>query len=609
MTALSMRLRRVGVILAIVASSLDVRAALAQAPALVLGSDPRIDSSRFRITVFATGLNFPYSMQQLADGSILVGTSRPNSAASPSFFDSTGELVRLVDSDGDGVADSRSTLYTGLPGEVTSVRQAGGLVFVTSAQTGSERISILRKGATEADPYTLAGALAFTFPVNWEHTTYTLAVRATPGVAGAWDVFFNVGSADNNATSGTVGLSGLATGTLEGASIYRVTISDSGGVLQASGLRRIASGLRNAAGIAIQPSTGDLYFDDNGIDGLTDPTEPLSADELNRIAALDIGGPVRDFGFPSSYTAYRTGALVGDPGVAPLVAFQPIPAPDGSESEGAVEIAFAPPRFPAGLNHGVFIGFHGQFSLGGVSNEENPVVFYDLATGQYFHFVSNTSDVGHLDGLLATDASLFLADVAPSGPLTGAGTGVIYQIAVNDALPVLTVVKTNQAGTVTSAPPGIQCGADCSEPYAVGQQVTLTATPGPAQEFRGWSGGGCSGPEQTCTVTMSADVTVTADFGFLSAPSTANLGVTVAGTGQGTVTSAPAGIACAADCTEAYPLGTVVTLTATPDRKSRFAGWSGDPDCVDGVVTLSGDTTCTATFVPKARGKGPPARD
>ena len=77
---------------------------------------------------------------------------------------------------------------------------------------------------------------------------------------------------------------------------------------------------------------------------------------------------------------------------------------------------------------------------------------------------------------------------------------------------VLTVNKTGTgSGTVTSSPAGINCGPDCSESLGAGTALTLTATADPGSDFTGWSGGGCpaSGP---CTVTMTADTTVTANF-------------------------------------------------------------------------------------------------
>jgi hypothetical protein len=64
---------------------------------------------------------------------------------------------------------------------------------------------------------------------------------------------------------------------------------------------------------------------------------------------------------------------------------------------------------------------------------------------------------------------------------------------------------------VTSAPAGINCGTDCSESYAAGTVVTLTATPNKGAIFRGW-GGACTGTG-SCSVTMNAARSVTAQFG------------------------------------------------------------------------------------------------
>ena len=72
------------------------------------------------------------------------------------------------------------------------------------------------------------------------------------------------------------------------------------------------------------------------------------------------------------------------------------------------------------------------------------------------------------------------------------------------------------------------------------------------------------------------------------------LTVTRSGNGSGTVTGP--GINCGFNCKEAYTPDTPVTLTATADTDSIFAGWSGDPDCSDGQVTMNADKTCTATF-------------
>ncbi len=248
-----------------------------------------------------------------------------------------------------------------------------------------------------------------------------MAVRPSPDLPGAHEVFFNVGSRDNEPDTPSnvmVPVSGLVQASLSADSIYKVTIEHSGGAVSVSQPLHVASGLRNAAGIAFHPATGDLYFADNGIDGLVNASEPLSADELNAINAADIGGPVEDFGFADDYIEYRTGTRIGGGAIQPLIAFQPLPAPNGSESEGPNEIAFAPANFPPGLNQGVFVGFHGQFNSTGLDNEENPLLYADPQSGGYFHFLSNDEPMlGHPNSLLATDNSLFVADLANGRPV------------------------------------------------------------------------------------------------------------------------------------------------------------------------------------------------
>jgi uncharacterized repeat protein (TIGR01451 family) len=75
-----------------------------------------------------------------------------------------------------------------------------------------------------------------------------------------------------------------------------------------------------------------------------------------------------------------------------------------------------------------------------------------------------------------------------------------------------------------------------------------------------------------------------------------SLTVNKEGSGSGTVTSGPLGINCGDDCSEVYTVDTVVTLTAIPDSGSTFTGWTGDPDCSDGVITMNANKTCIATF-------------
>jgi hypothetical protein len=158
----------------------------------------------------------------------------------------------------------------------------------------------------------------------------------------------------------------------------------------------------------------------------------------------------------------------------------------------------------------------------------------------------------------------------------------------------LTVAKAGTgSGTVTSLPTGINCGATCSAGYLAPTAVTLTAVPAAGSNFSGWSGA-CSGTA-ACAVSMSAAQSVTATFTLI--PVATPLTVVKAGTGVGTVTSAPAGINCGASCSASYLSGTVVTLTAAAGTGSTFAGWSnpcsGTGSC---QVTVGPTTSVTATF-------------
>lgn len=85
-------------------------------------------------------------------------------------------------------------------------------------------------------------------------------------------------------------------------------------------------------------------------------------------------------------------------------------------------------------------------------------------------------------------------------------------------------VGLSGSGSVVSNPAGITCGADCSQSYAAGTAVTLTATAGTGYSFSGWSGS-CSGASTSCTVTMNAARSATANFAAVAASGTMELPV------------------------------------------------------------------------------------
>lgn len=420
---------------------LESRCLLTAAP-FTVGGSPYVHAQDFRITTFATGLNFPNGMTKLPDGSILVVTSIPAPANQGGYFGpATGQLVRLVDNGSGTAIGTPQVLATGLPPFTTDVRVAGKWVIATSAGSASganPTIRVFAMGAKSSSPLTLVSTLTFTFPQPWMHLTYALETRPTPHRKGSYDIFFNVGSQTDSVTTpptSTIALissDGAFTGTLRPDSIYKLTLSPgSRGKVVYSGLIQVAFGLRNAAGIAIQPGSGDLFFEDNGINGgpTGDANPQLSADTLNMIPFARIGnGNPPDFGFAHSYIVESTGQRVGSGAVGPLAAFTPV---NGSIAEGPQDIAHAPAAFPEPLNHGVFLGFYGQgnYTGDGLANTQNPVSYYDQYSGRHFDFISNdVAAIGHPVGWLSTADSLFFSDLAPDNTFTTAGAGVIYQI-------------------------------------------------------------------------------------------------------------------------------------------------------------------------------------
>jgi hypothetical protein len=156
--------------------------------------------------------------------------------------------------------------------------------------------------------------------------------------------------------------------------------------------------------------------------------------------------------------------------------------------------------------------------------------------------------------------------------------------------PLAVTLAGTGTGTVTGT--GINCPGDCTENYAAGTPVTLTPTATGGSTFTGFSGD-CTGT--TCALTMNGPRNVTATFTAL-AP-TFTLSVSVGGGGTGTLTAT--GINCPGDCTETYPAGTPVALTATPTGSSTFGGWTGDCVGTSGLtcnLTMSANRTAGATF-------------
>ncbi|MDP3521910.1 MAG: S8 family serine peptidase [Hydrogenophaga sp.] len=190
---------------------------------------------------------------------------------------------------------------------------------------------------------------------------------------------------------------------------------------------------------------------------------------------------------------------------------------------------------------------------------------------------------------------LLVSDTRSGGSVSGLRRIDLATLPTPVSTNVLSVARSGTgSGQVASSPVGISCGAVCSASFDANTSVTLSATANAGSAFVGW-GGACSGSAPTCTVLVSEAKAVSASFELQTLKP---LMVTKSGTGVGTVTSSPAGISCGNDCTESYPTGALVTLSAKAAGGSRFSGWSG-PCTLSGnscTVAMTDARAVTATF-------------
>jgi lysophospholipase L1-like esterase len=231
--------------------------------------------------------------------------------------------------------------------------------------------------------------------------------------------------------------------------------------------------------------------------------------------------------------------------------------------------------------------FPGNF----VSSAGVTIGWFDISPFYYF--------AGAIDEVAIYNKALSLSEIQEHYVSGSAGAGYC-------AMPSSTLTVSGSGnGTGTVSGSGINCSitngatsGDCSEAFSPGTNVTLTATAGSGSTFSGWAGD-CSGTG-SCNLTMDSNKNVTAGFELAD---THTLTINGSGTGSGTVTGN--GINCVitngiagGDCTEDYELGTVVTLTASANADSVFAGWSGGGCSGTGqcVITINAAKTVTAEF-------------
>ena len=138
------------------------------------------------------------------------------------------------------------------------------------------------------------------------------------------------------------------------------------------------------------------------------------------------------------------------------------------------------------------ISFSAQVTLAWDPNTESNLARYRLHYGTASMTYSQHIDVGltliyTLTNLNAGTTYYFALTAENT---QGASSGYSNEVSYSSSVQTATLTVTKQGnGTGTVLATGIGCGTDCSEAYALGAAVTLTATAGASSVFSGWSGG------------------------------------------------------------------------------------------------------------------------
>lgn len=286
-------------------------AAPAAAPAQDIPLDRLSAPPGFTVSLYAGNVPNARAMALGDSGTLFVGSRR------------AGNVYALVDSDGDGRADRRHLVDSGL--ELPSgVAFRGGALYVGAVSRILRYDGIEERLDDPPAPVPVTGALPRDRHHGWKYLAFGpdgklyVPVGAPCNVCEREDPY---------------------------AAILRMD-PDGGG-------REVfARGVRNSVGFAFHPDTGDLWFTDNGRDHLGDDLPP---GELNRAAV-----PGLHFGFP-----YCHAGTVPDPTygrirdcaafVPPVQALGPHVAPLG--------MAFYDgDRFPEDYRGDVFIAEHGSWN-------------------------------------------------------------------------------------------------------------------------------------------------------------------------------------------------------------------------------------------------------
>jgi glucose/arabinose dehydrogenase len=312
-----------------------------------------------KVNAFATGLQHPRWIQVLPNGDVLVAESTSVArTVMRNVFDyamtttmrragaagvSANRITLLRDADGDGVAEIQHVFLQGL-------NQPFGMALL------GDTFYVGNTDGIVAFPY-VAGATSITAPgrklVDFKpggHWTRSLL----PSPDGT-KLYAGVGSSSNIGENGMADEEGRA-------AIYELDV--------ATGTSRIfASGLRNAVGLAWEPTTGALWTVVNERDGLGDETPP------DYLTSVRDGG---FYGWPYCYWGQTVDDRV--PQDATLVARALTPDYALGGHTASLGLCWLPAGTLPGFPDGMAIGQHGSWNRSKLSGYK--LVFVPFANGK-----------------------------------------------------------------------------------------------------------------------------------------------------------------------------------------------------------------------------------
>jgi glucose/arabinose dehydrogenase len=311
-----------------------------------------------RVNAFASGLEHPRWIHVLPNGDVLVAEATSADRPARSVLDlamlstmrraaalgeSANRITLLRDADGDGVAEIQTVFLAGL-NQPFGMALIGDIFYV--GNTDGVMAFPYTPGATEI---TAPGRRLTTFKPGGH---WTRSLLASPD---GTKLYAGVGSLSN------IGDEGMAVE--EGrAAIYEIDL--------VNGTSRIfAGGLRNAVGLAWEPSTGVLWTVVNERDGLGDETPP------DYLTSVKDGG---FYGWPYCYWGQTVDDRVPQDSALVATALTPDYALGGHTA--SLGLCWLPAGTLPGFPEGVAIGQHGSWNRSTLSGYK--LVFVPFANGR-----------------------------------------------------------------------------------------------------------------------------------------------------------------------------------------------------------------------------------